>query len=225
MPMRPLGGSARQKRHISGRSRSSSVSAPKAWVWMWRGSIHSLRRLTVSPLPAPSTPFTRITTGKSALLQQLVLRVEQRAGAASAPRACNSALLELVADFGGFEHAGPPGSCGGPRGACPAGGGVTPRVWHPAPTRRCAGSRRRGPGGALRAPEAPGPRHAVEQRRERGRVRLGVGRAPAAGEGGERLRGAELRDQARGGGRVVGAARARPGARRACRGSARPCAT
>jgi hypothetical protein len=37
---------------------------PKAVVWMWRGSIHSLSRLTVSPLPAPSTPAIRISTGK-----------------------------------------------------------------------------------------------------------------------------------------------------------------
>src|SRR3990172_12422828 len=31
---------------------------------MWRGSIHSLRMLTVSPLPAPSTPPIRTITGK-----------------------------------------------------------------------------------------------------------------------------------------------------------------
>src|ERR1019366_6361290 len=63
MPILPLGGSSRQKRHIRGRSASSSEGSPKARVWMWRGSIHSLSRLTVSPLPAPSTPPIRISTG------------------------------------------------------------------------------------------------------------------------------------------------------------------
>ena len=63
MPIFPFGGSARQKRHIGGRSRSSSDGASKACVWMWRGSIHSLSRLTVSPLPAPSTPPIRMITG------------------------------------------------------------------------------------------------------------------------------------------------------------------
>ncbi len=62
MITRPFGGSTRQKRHIGGRCASSSVGLPKACVTMWRGSIHSLSRLTVSPLPAPSTPAIRITT-------------------------------------------------------------------------------------------------------------------------------------------------------------------
>ena len=30
---------------------------------MWRGSIHSFSRLTVSPLPAPRTPEIRMITG------------------------------------------------------------------------------------------------------------------------------------------------------------------
>ena len=64
IPVLPLGGSTRQKRQKSGRSRSSSVGWPKAWAWMWRGSIHSWSRLTVSPLPAPSTPEMRMTRGK-----------------------------------------------------------------------------------------------------------------------------------------------------------------
>ena len=64
MPILPLGGSARQKRHSAGRSRSSSEGSKNALVWMWRGSIHSLSRLTVSLLPAPSTPAIRIRTGK-----------------------------------------------------------------------------------------------------------------------------------------------------------------
>ena len=62
MPMFPFAGSARQNRHMCGRSRSSSVRGPKARVRMWRGSIHSLSRLTVSPLPAPSTPAISTTT-------------------------------------------------------------------------------------------------------------------------------------------------------------------
>src|SRR5574338_258475 len=64
MAIRPLGGRTRQKRHRGGRSRSSGLGGPKAWVWMWRGSIHSLRRLTVSPLPAAFIPLIRITTAK-----------------------------------------------------------------------------------------------------------------------------------------------------------------
>lgn len=35
-----------------------------ARVWMCRGSIHSLRSWTVSPLPAPCTPLIRMSTGK-----------------------------------------------------------------------------------------------------------------------------------------------------------------
>ncbi len=34
MPMCPFGGRARQKRHMGGRSRSSSLGSPKARVWM-----------------------------------------------------------------------------------------------------------------------------------------------------------------------------------------------
>ena len=64
MPIWPLGGSARQKRQVAGRSDSSSDGGPKAVVRMWRGSIHSLSRFTVSPLPAPSTPAMRMSTGK-----------------------------------------------------------------------------------------------------------------------------------------------------------------
>src|SRR5258706_3481879 len=78
MPMRPLGGSACQKRHISGRSRSTSVIAPKAWVRMWRGSIHSLKRFTVSDLPAPPTPFTRMITGNFPFSRSLYCRSSRR---------------------------------------------------------------------------------------------------------------------------------------------------
>src|SRR5215203_2409488 len=49
---------------MRGRSRSSSDISPNAWVTICRGSIHSLRMLTVSPLPAPSTPPTTMMTGK-----------------------------------------------------------------------------------------------------------------------------------------------------------------
>ena len=75
-------------------------------VRTWRGSIHSLRRLTVSPLPAPSTPFTRMMTGKLA-----VRRAGRTARASSSWRSFGSSRLysdfrELVADFGGFEHRG-----------------------------------------------------------------------------------------------------------------------
>ena len=67
----PLGGSTRQKRHSGGRSRSSSVGAPSAWVSISRGSIHSLRVLTVSPLPAPSTPAISTITGNALLSRKL----------------------------------------------------------------------------------------------------------------------------------------------------------
>ncbi len=61
--MTPLGGSERQKRQYSGRSRSSSDMAEKARVTIQRGSIHSFSRLTVSPLPAPSAPENTTMTG------------------------------------------------------------------------------------------------------------------------------------------------------------------
>lgn len=64
MPIFPRGGRERQNRHMGGRSRSSSEASPGALVSTWRGSSHSFRMLTVSPLPAPSTPLMRITTGK-----------------------------------------------------------------------------------------------------------------------------------------------------------------
>src|SRR5579862_5873301 len=78
IPMWPLGGSTRQKRHISGRSRSASLISPKANVRMWRGSIHSFRRFTVSPFPAPSTPFTRMMTGNLAPASRRYCRSSRR---------------------------------------------------------------------------------------------------------------------------------------------------
>jgi hypothetical protein len=60
-----------------GRSRSSSVGLSKACTSMWRGSIHSLSRFTVSPRPAPSMPLIRITVAKPLFLQQLELGIEQ----------------------------------------------------------------------------------------------------------------------------------------------------
>ncbi len=64
MPTLPFGGRARQKDHMGGRSRSSSVGPSSAKVRMYRGSIHALRRFMVSPLPAPSTPPMSKITGK-----------------------------------------------------------------------------------------------------------------------------------------------------------------
>src|SRR6185503_15811693 len=64
IPILPFGGSAFQKRHCAGRSASSLLGSKNACVAMWRGSIHSFSRFTVSPLPAPSTPAIRISTGK-----------------------------------------------------------------------------------------------------------------------------------------------------------------
>src|SRR6188768_1543279 len=45
---------------------------------MLRGSIHSLNRFTVSPLPAPSTPLTRISTGNLACAASCVCRSSSR---------------------------------------------------------------------------------------------------------------------------------------------------
>jgi hypothetical protein len=68
MPILPFAGRARQKRHITGRSRSSSEGMPMPWVSTWRGSSHSLSRCTDSLRPPPSTPLTMITTWKPFLL-------------------------------------------------------------------------------------------------------------------------------------------------------------
>ena len=65
-PTLPRGGRARQKRHIIGRSSSSSEGSPMPWLWMWRGSIHSLSRLTVAPRPEPSRPPMRMITANRA---------------------------------------------------------------------------------------------------------------------------------------------------------------
>src|SRR6185369_15200226 len=47
---------------------SSGVRSPKATTWMWRGSIHAVSALAVSPRPAPSTPETMTSTGPRRVL-------------------------------------------------------------------------------------------------------------------------------------------------------------
>ncbi len=68
MPVLPLGGRRRQKRHIGGRSSSSSLGRPTACACTWRGSIHSVSLASTSLLLAPSTPATTMTTGNLAAL-------------------------------------------------------------------------------------------------------------------------------------------------------------
>ena len=72
-------------------------------VWMWRGSIHSLSRLTVSLLPAPSTPGDQDQHGKAALLLEVELRVEQRLPQLRFLAAVDG-LVDVVLEIGGFEH-------------------------------------------------------------------------------------------------------------------------
>ena len=57
-------GRLRQKRHMRGRSRSSSLGARKEKVSTLRGSSQPLRVLMASPRPAPSTPATMSRTLK-----------------------------------------------------------------------------------------------------------------------------------------------------------------
>ena len=70
---------------------------------MWRGSIHSSRRLTTSPLPPPSTPPESRMTGNSARSIDAHLRVEERrAELGHLPVVL--ALVDAVAQLGGLEH-------------------------------------------------------------------------------------------------------------------------
>ena len=70
---------------------------------MWRGSIHSSRRLTTSPLPPPSTPPDSRMIGNSAR------SITRPCASSRAERSSGSSLLvvllvDAVPQLGGFEH-------------------------------------------------------------------------------------------------------------------------
>ena len=83
---------------MRGRSRSSSEGSGNACVRMCRGSIHSLSRFTVSPLPAPSTPADHDQRGEA--LAAARDRIARRAAprAASAPP-CETLLCRSCGRF------------------------------------------------------------------------------------------------------------------------------
>ena len=173
-PARSATSGAARPRHRSGRS--------KACTSMWRGSIHSLSRFTVSPRPAPSMPLIRTTTAKSLVLEQIELHVEQ--SVRSRFDGPWSAFDRMMAQLGGFKHRPSPRKSPHRSAGPPARPARRFRCAAPAARGPAARSRRARPGAAGWRPAALG----ADQHRQRAAGRAFAGQRPG---------GARREDQAR----------------------------